>query len=103
MYSKWVKRTYKELLPTNDNNYYECPYCLRYTNVETPYCPYCGKKMFYTQMSITEAINILKKDKALCTFNPTTGELTPPDSDCAKSAEALDIAITILSDTLKDF
>lgn len=47
-------------------------------------------------MTKEEAIEILKKDKALCEFNPTTGEDEPISEDCRKSAEALDVAIKAL-------
>ena len=47
-------------------------------------------------MTKEQAIEILKKDKALCEFNPTTGESEPISEDCRKSAEALDMAIKAL-------
>ena len=47
-------------------------------------------------MTEEQAIKILKKDKALCEFNPTTGEDEPISEDCRKSAEALDVVIKAL-------
>lgn len=47
-------------------------------------------------MTLKEAIEVLKKDRDLCLFNPTTGECEPMNEDCRQSAEALDIAINAL-------
>ena len=47
-------------------------------------------------MTIAEAIEILKKDRGLCLFNPITGEEKPMSEDCRKSAEAYALAIEAL-------
>lgn len=53
-------------------------------------------------MTNEQAIEILKKDKALCEFNPTTGEDEPISEDSRKSAEALDMAIKALEQQPSD-
>ena len=47
-------------------------------------------------MTYEEAISILTKDRALCLFNPWTGENVPLNEDCRMSAEALKLAIEAL-------
>ena len=47
-------------------------------------------------MTYEEAISILTKDRALCLFNPMTGDVEPLNEDCRMSAEALNIAIEAL-------
>lgn len=50
------------------------------------------------EMNVEKAIEVLKKDKALCEFNPSTGENEPISEDCRQSAEALDFAIKALEE-----
>ena len=50
-------------------------------------------------MTKDEVISILKRDKALCEFNPMTGEPKPMNEDCKQSAEALGYVLAILEDT----
>lgn len=47
-------------------------------------------------MTYEEAVLILTRDRALCMFNPWTGENVPIDEDCRMSAEALELAIAAL-------
>ena len=47
-------------------------------------------------MTYEEAISILTKDRALCLFNPWTGEDVPLNEDCRMSAEAMNLAIKAL-------
>lgn len=47
-------------------------------------------------MTNEEAISILTKDRALCLFNPWTGEDVPLNEDCRMSAEAMNLAIDAL-------
>lgn len=47
-------------------------------------------------MTYEEAIKVLHKDRALCMFNPMTGENEPMNEDCRLSAFALDAAIKAL-------
>ena len=47
-------------------------------------------------MTNEEAISILTKDRALCLFNPWTGEDVPLNEDCRMSAEAMNLAIEAL-------
>ena len=47
-------------------------------------------------MTYEEAVLILTRDRALCMFNPWTGENVPVDEDCRMSAEALELAIAAL-------
>lgn len=47
-------------------------------------------------MTYSDAISILEKDKALCLFNPMTGECVPMNEDCRQSAEAYGIAIVAI-------
>ena len=47
-------------------------------------------------MTNEEAISILTKDRALCPFNPWTGEDVPLNGDCRMSAEAMKLAIEAL-------
>lgn len=47
-------------------------------------------------MTYEEAISILTKDRALCLFNPLTGENVPLNEDCRMSAEAMKLAIEAL-------
>ena len=47
-------------------------------------------------MTYEEAISILAKDRALCLFNPWTGEDVPLNEDCRMSAEAMKLAIEAL-------
>ena len=47
-------------------------------------------------MTTEEAIKWLEYDKAMCLFNPMTGEEEPMNEDCRKSAEADEIAINAL-------
>ncbi len=47
-------------------------------------------------MTNEEAISILTKDRALCLFNPWTGEDVPLNEDCRMSAEAMNLAIKAL-------
>ena len=47
-------------------------------------------------MTNAEAIEILKRDRDLCRFNPMTGERVPMSKDCEDSANALDVAISAL-------
>ena len=47
-------------------------------------------------MTYEEAVLILTRDRALCLFNPWTGEKVPIDEDCRMSAEALKLAIEAL-------
>lgn len=44
-------------------------------------------------MTLEEALCILKKDRDLCLFNPTTGEREPMNEDCRQSAEAYDVIL----------
>lgn len=44
-------------------------------------------------MTLEEAVNILKKDRDLCMFNPMTGERKPMNEDCRQSAEAYDVIL----------
>lgn len=52
-------------------------------------------------MTREEAITQLKKDRYLANFNPMTGEEAPMNEDCRKSVQALDIAINILTQLVK--
>jgi len=47
-------------------------------------------------MTPQEAIKQLEYDRAMCLFNPSTGEEEPMNEDCRKSAEALELAIEAL-------
>ncbi len=47
-------------------------------------------------MTTEEAIKQLEYDKAMCLFNPMTGEEEPMNEDCRKSAEADELAINAL-------
>ena len=47
-------------------------------------------------MTHEEAISILTKDRALCLFNPLTGDVGPLNEDCRMSAEAMNLAIEAL-------
>ena len=47
-------------------------------------------------MTTEEAIKQLEYDKAMCLFNPMTGEEKPMNEDCRKSAEADELAIDAL-------
>lgn len=47
-------------------------------------------------MTYEEAVLILTRDRALCLFNPWTGENVPINEDCRMSAEALELAIAAL-------
>ena len=47
-------------------------------------------------MTYEEAISILTKDRALCLFNPWTGDVGPLNEDCRMSAEAMNLAIKAL-------
>lgn len=47
-------------------------------------------------MTNEEAISILAKDRALCLFNPLTGDVGPLNEDCRMSAEAMKLAIEAL-------
>ena len=47
-------------------------------------------------MTIEKAITQLKMDRDLCNFNPFTGEEEPMNTNCKKSAEALDMAVRAL-------
>lgn len=47
-------------------------------------------------MTTEEAIKQLEYDKAMCLFNPMTGEEEPMNEDCRKSAEADELAIEAL-------
>ena len=47
-------------------------------------------------MTYEEAISILTKDRALCLFNPLTGDVSPLNKDCRMSAEAMNLAIEAL-------
>ena len=47
-------------------------------------------------MTYEEAISILTKDRALCLFNPLTGDVGPLNEDCRMSAEAMNLAIEAL-------
>ena len=47
-------------------------------------------------MTYEEAISILTKDRALCLFNPFTGDVGPLNEDCRMSAEAMNLAIEAL-------
>ena len=47
-------------------------------------------------MTYEEAISILTKDRALCLFNPLTGDGGPLNEDCRMSAEAMNLAIEAL-------
>ncbi len=47
-------------------------------------------------MTLQEAINRLEYDRAMCGFNPMTGELAPMSEELRLSAEALDVALQIL-------
>lgn len=47
-------------------------------------------------MTYEEAISILTKDRALCLFNPLTGDVGPLNEDCRMSAEAMKLAIEAL-------
>ena len=47
-------------------------------------------------MTHEEAISILTKDRALCLFNPLTGDVGPLNEDCRMSAEAMKLAIEAL-------
>lgn len=47
-------------------------------------------------MTLEEALNILKKDRELCLFNPMTGEREPMNDDCRRSAEAYDVILKAL-------
>ena len=47
-------------------------------------------------MTTEEAIKQLEYDKAMCLFNPMTGEEKPMNEDCRKSAEADGLAINAL-------
>lgn len=53
-------------------------------------------------MTLEEAVNILKKDRALCLFNPMTGKCEPMNEDCRRSAEAYDIIISALTKGERD-
>ena len=46
-------------------------------------------------MQIAEAMDVLRRDRDLCNFNPMTGEEQPMNEDCRLSAEAYD---TILNE-----
>ena len=52
------------------------------------------------KMTKKEAIAQLKMDRDLCNFNPMTGEEEPMNEDCRKSAEALDMAIKVLEQSI---
>lgn len=41
-------------------------------------------------MTIEEAIQVLKKDRDLCLFDPKTGKRKPMNEDCLRSADAYD-------------
>lgn len=45
-------------------------------------------------MTIDEAMQVLKRDRDLCMFNPTTGECEPMNEDCRRSAEAYDVILS---------
>lgn len=45
-------------------------------------------------MTIDEAMQVLKKDRDLCMFNPDTGECEPMNEDCRRSAEAYDVILS---------
>lgn len=45
-------------------------------------------------MTIDEAMRVLKRDRDLCMFNPTTGECEPMNEDCRRSAEAYDVILS---------
>ena len=47
-------------------------------------------------MTYEEAISVLTKDRALCMFNPWTGEDVPLNEDCRMGAEAMKLAIEAL-------
>ena len=47
-------------------------------------------------MTYEEAISILAKDRALCLFNPLTGDVGPLNEDCRMGAEAMNLAIDAL-------
>ena len=47
-------------------------------------------------MTYEEAISVLTKDRALCLFNPLTGDVGPLNEDCRMSAEAMKLAIEAL-------
>ena len=47
-------------------------------------------------MTNEEAISILTKDRALCLFNPLTGDVGQLNEDCRMSAEAMKLAIEAL-------
>lgn len=47
-------------------------------------------------MTYEEAISTLTKDRALCLFNPLTGDVGPLNEDCRMSAEAMNLAIEAL-------
>ena len=47
-------------------------------------------------MTYEEAISVLTKDRALCLFNPLTGDVGPLNEDCRMSAEAMNLAIEAL-------
>lgn len=49
-----------------------------------------------TTITPEEAIKWLEYDKAMCLFNPMTGEEKPMNEDCRKSAEADELAIEAL-------
>lgn len=51
-------------------------------------------------MTPQEAIEQLKYDRAMCLFNPSTGEEEPMNDDCKKTAEALELAIEALDDKI---
>ena len=47
-------------------------------------------------MTLEEAMRVLKKDRDLCMFNPTTGEREPMNEDCRESAKAYDVILSTL-------
>ncbi len=51
-------------------------------------------------MTPQEAIKQLEYDRAMCLFNPSTGEEEPMNDDCRKTAEALGLAIEALEDKI---
>ena len=53
-------------------------------------------------MTEKQALARLKYDRAMCNFNPLTGEEEPMNEDCKEAAEALDVAIGILEEYTAD-
>ena len=54
------------------------------------------KRIEANKMTIEEMIEVLKYNKEMCLFDPTTGENIPMSEDCRRTADALEVAIGLL-------